>query len=611
MPPCSIRSPSTVSAILLMALATASRSEVATCSTGTCMEYSAENALLFSTQTVLNKGKRKDPPPVGLDPPVHNAFAAAAVSWLYDQRETDLVNMLQMTVAVEDKITGVQRGYVMAARNFVDIAPWVCAALPASPTTAIGVPIAMFAGFLLASRWIRPTRFYARKRDPTASFQADNCFDVVRWTGVAAAFSYANFAVAAPVPEGFAWYFQGAAKRQCFWFAVYALGALASLPFFVRIQAMDARKALQVHGALTLLGNLVSIAGLWTASSLLMSIGRLVIGTAFPIVYTAEYSIVNLVPLRWRVQAVFINRACAFVGVGVATAAFAGCSSLFDTIPLQSSRPWMEIVPLFVMVIYAVIFSALVSLMFTRPLGEVLDENPIIALPCPPRESVAAAASLFSTTAITNFTRTYTRMIWQVGTIMLLSEKYCIMPCAGFTVMLVMGSLFFGRHAFVTLSGFVPIRQILMLAELIELCSILLLFDVAGNLSIDARLAAFLAASCVFYATNGSSSGLLLTMASAAPVPSVVFLNTSALCVYNYLSTLCALCLGPVVTYVLAATHMSQNILATVLFVTTLIQTVVNRCALRVGAEDASHPSDETNFSSDCKPKELWAHEVY
>jgi len=418
----------------------------------------------------------------------------------------------------------------------------------------------------------------------------------VNWTGLAIGMANVNYVVVLPIAVD---NFSGSLVMAGFWVGLYAVGALISMPVFIWLGHEYTRTCLFLHGFTTLIGNIIMIVGAEYQNMTLLMTGRIATGLAFGIYYTCNNGCLYLIPTWDRLEAIFISRCVYSIGF-----ALGPCISPLCNI-LVTRQPWVldmfpnynaasEAVPLVLMAAYGLAYCVASLLVFkdveildaeTEGVGvgaSVVDPSKSEATP----EQLWTSKVMFSSVVFTNFTRNFIRVLWETGTVMLLSKQYCISTVAGIVVSIVAITLVVSRGAMAKL-GLACKGDTALLMRILEwggAASIPLMF-LWGSAPNAFTLSLFLIGGIIFYNSNASQSGVLLALGGEYAIPGHFWLDKVALNTYMYVSMLVAYIFGPICTFMSQEMNPGQNTVAWAVGFVTFLQIFVTYFSVRPKAE--------------------------
>lgn len=419
----------------------------------------------------------------------------------------------------------------------------------------------------------------------------------VNWTGLAIGMANVNYVVVLPIAVD---NFSGSMLMAGFWVGCYAIGALISMPLFIRLGHEYTRTCLFLHGITTLVGNIIMIIGAEYQMISLLITGRIITGLAFGIYYTCNNGCLYLIPTWDRLEAIFISRCVYSIGFALGPCISPLCNFVVTRQPwvmnlFPSYNAASEAVPLVLMALYGLAYA--LSAIFIFKEVEILDaETEGVGIGqslTDPSQNEAtyeqkwSSSVMFSSTVFTNFTRNFIRVLWETGTVMLLSKQYCISTVAGIVVSIVAITLVVSRGAMAKL-GMACKGDNALLMRILEwsgAASIPLMF-LWGYHPNGVTLSMFLIGGIIFYNANASQSGVLLALGGEKAIPGHFWLDKVALNTYMYVSMLVAYIFGPVCTFMSQQMNPGQDTVAYAVGAVTMLQILVTYFTVRPKAEE-------------------------
>lgn len=489
----------------------------------------------------------------------------------------------------------------------VTVTPSQCSEFTSNPTNMkIGLIIpslmvVLFCGitYYLSVAFPRPPASesaYKVTRVDANGFPVHINWHFVNWTGLAIGMANVNYVVVLPIAVD---NFSGSMVMAGLWVGLYALGALISMPVFIWLGHEYTRTCLFLHGFTTLIGNIIMIIGAEYQMITWLMTGRIATGLAFGIYYTCNNGCLYLIPTWDRLEAIFISRCVYSIGF-----ALGPCISPLCNI-LVTRQPWVmsmfpdynaasEAVPLVLMGVYGLAYC--VGAIFFFKDVEILDAETegvgVGASSDDPSQNQATweekwrSIVVISSTVFTNFSRNFIRVLWETGTVMLLSKQYCVSTVAGIIVSIVAITLVVSRGAMAKL-GIACKGDNALLMRILEwsgACSIPLMF-LWGSSPNGFTLSLFLIGGIIFYNANASQSGVLLALGGEAAIPGNFWLDKVALNTYMYVSMLVAYIFGPFCTFLSQEMDPGQDTVAYAVGAVTLLQICVTYFSVRPKAE--------------------------
>jgi len=428
----------------------------------------------------------------------------------------------------------------------------------------------------------------------------------VNWSGLAIGMANVNYVVVLPIAVE---NFSGSMLMAGFWVGLYAVGALISMPLFIWLGHEYTRTCLFLHGFTTLIGNIIMVIGAEYQWMSLLMIGRVGTGLAFGIYYTCNNGCLYLIPTWDRLEAIFMSRCVYSIGFALGPCISPLCNLLV------TRQPWVmamfpnynaasEALPLVLMGLYGLTYSLAALFIFKDV--EMLDAE---------TEGVGVGSSLddpnrsqptweekwnsivmFSSTVFTNFTRNFIRVLWETGTVMLLSKQYCVATVAGIIVSIVAITLVVSRGAMAKL-GIACKGDNALLMRILEwsgAASIPLMFLWSAQPG-PVALSLFLIGGIIFYNANASQSGVLLALGGETAIPGNFWLDKVALNTYMYISMLVAYIFGPICTFMSQEMNPGQDTVAWAVGSVTLLQIIVTYFTVRPKTETESPRSEKAS----------------
>jgi len=414
-----------------------------------------------------------------------------------------------------------------------------------------------------------------------------------RWANVAVLFCNLNYCIVFPSGAQGMPHVLGSFTAAGLWVGLYAVGALFALPVFMLAGVRQTKSALVLHGVSVFVGNGLMLAAMHSGLVWPIFLGRGICGMEAGIKYFADNLNSYLTsPGKERLRAMFSTRMATATGnaAGFFVPPFlqwlvlnAMPHGYINTIiPISSLRS--EALCAAFMLVYAVAFLLGVLALFESP--EPLEEGKEGKGGAEARQATAGrqgedhqqavwrAASLFSATIFTNFTRIFITFAWKSGSLFVLSHSYCIATVASIVICIVELGLLLCRNVLDALSKHTSDIAVLQRTlEMIGLVAVALMFRIGS--ATPASLSLYLVTSFVFYAANTCQSGVMQTISTDAAIAEHSYLNKKMLNVYCFIAHVTTWLLAPAATSALMQVSLHQNTLAALLVALTVIQVLI------------------------------------
>jgi len=407
--------------------------------------------------------------------------------------------------------------------------------------------------------------------------------DVVRWIAVATCFCNVNYACLLP---SIAFNTTQDLIQLGILISTYALGTLVTFPLFRSIPATQAKWALLLHAACTIIGNLAMICALFLDSPCALFFGRFICGLEAGVKYTANLVVMELVGPRDRLDAAMTNRLYTSVGIALGPAV-----GVFPVMLMQAMMPskllplmpahWAEAVPLAIMSTYGAAMAVSLAF-FPKGIEAPLDDSIAATATDQPHSQKRrhSARVMFASTIATNFTRNFLKIVLEVGTIITLVRSYGFGNTASIILFLQAASLFLGRSLTMNLNHWIQDDALtLKILDRTMFGTCLATFHI-GFLPESANVALLVCTCMILYSANCCQSGVLMTAASKVAIKNDVRLSKAALTDYLFLSNVAAYFLGPILTFLAMSMVKSQNLMAIILLAVAGTQCSITTYAL-------------------------------